>query len=70
MRYALTSVVREMSRACYSNGFEEREIGCNVVNVLYYRCQYEDIGIQYRWQMWVNGVAKGGGIIGSQISLS
>lgn len=63
MRGAITAVSNRQGRPIKSMGYEERQIGSHIVNVFYFSVEYEELGTQYRWQMFVNGVISAGGII-------
>lgn len=56
----------QMSRPIKPKGFEERELGSNIVNILFFVCEYEN-GIQYRMQVFENGQPAAGLIIGDLV---
>lgn len=51
---------REMGREIRALGFEHREIGPHIINILYYSCEYEEIGTRYRLEVFVDGRASMG----------
>lgn len=52
-----------MGRPCKKIGNDRREIAHHVIDVFYFSCFYVETGIQYRWQMFVDGRADTGGTI-------
>lgn len=62
---ACLEAAREMGKPVIPQGFNENEVGGNIVNVLYYAVEYQDEKFtEFRMMWFVNGKNKGGSSIG------
>lgn len=56
----------EMGRPCTAIGSETRDFAGKTFQMLFFSCEYDDVAdglIQYRWQIYVDGLRAAGGII-------
>lgn len=67
LRDAEEHVEAMMNRPCKTHGYEHREFGDRVVNILFFSCEYPEFETVeksvYRYKLWVNGEPMGGGVI-------
>jgi hypothetical protein len=54
---------RIMSRPVKSISLDIKEIAGKIIYVFFFSCEYEEIGTQFRWQMFIDGKMDAGGII-------
>lgn len=62
---ALRWAERDLGRMCVAEGFDQREVGSVVVNVLYYACAHADpnLPVEHRFKMFLRGEPATGGFI-------
>lgn len=68
LKAAKEQAEREIGRPVQARGFDTREFGDHVFNILFYRYHIGndgdiDLGQGYRWKIWVDGRQTAGGII-------